>query len=101
MNIQTAYNIRQPIIVKILRTVKGGWICATQEEEVFLPGSQLYKDLSDYESVVGKSVRVLVQSISERGVIVSHKDFVQDLFERKTILSNLRQAQIFLVDDKI
>lgn len=94
MNIQTAYNIRQPIIVKILRTVKGGWICATQEEEVFLPGSQLYKDLSDYESVVGKSVRVLVQSISERGVIVSHKDFVQDLFERKTILSNLRQAQI-------
>lgn len=94
MDIQFAYNTRQPIIVKILRTIKGGWMCVTQEEEVFLPGSQLYKDITDYESVVGKSVKVLVQSISERGIIVSHKDYIKNLFERKEVLSNLRQAQI-------
>lgn len=94
MNIQFAYNTRQPITVKILHTVKGGWICATQGEEVFLPGSQLYKDLYDYESVVGKSVKVLVQSISDRGAVVSHKYFVKDKFVRKDIVRNLKEAQI-------
>lgn len=94
MNIQFAYNTQQPIIVKILRTIKGGWMCAAQEEEVFLPGSQLYKDLTDYESVVGKSVKVLVQSISDRGAIVSHKDFIKDIFERKDVLRGLKEAQI-------
>ena len=94
MNIQFAYNTRQPIIVKILRTIKGGWMCAAQEEEVFLPGSQLYKDLTDYESVIGKSVKVLVQSISDRGTIVSHKDFINDIFERKDVLRGLKEAQI-------
>ena len=94
MNIQFAYNTRQPIIVNILRTIKGGWMCAAQEEEVFLPGSQLYKDLTDYESVIGKSVKVLVQSISDRGAIVSHKDFIKDIFERKDVLRGLKEAQI-------
>ncbi|MBD5357685.1 MAG: hypothetical protein HDR88_11885 [Bacteroides sp.] len=69
-------------------------MCAAQEEEVFLPGSQLYKDLNDYESVIGKNVKVLVQSISDRGVVVSHKDFIKDIFERKDILRTIKEAQI-------
>ena len=86
--------IQQPFNATILRTQKGGWICSIDNNEVFLPQSQLYKEIKDYESVVGKTVKVLVQRVSSRGVIVSHKYYISKLFERKNILQNLEIEQI-------
>ena len=85
--------IQQSFVVRILRTKKGGWICSINDIEVFLPGSQLYKDIDDYESVVGRDVKVMVQRITGDSVVVSHKDYVSKLFERKRIIQNLEKGQ--------
>lgn len=85
--------IQQPLNATILRTQKGGWICSIDGIEVFLPGSQLYKEIYDYESVVGKTVKVLVQRVSYRSAVVSHKNYISKLFERRNILQNLECKQ--------
>ena len=85
--------IQQPLNATILRTQKGGWICSIDGIEVFLPGSQLYNRIYDYESVVGKTVKVLVQRISKKGTVVSHKDFVSYFFKRRNVLQNIDKGQ--------
>ena len=80
INITVAIDTQQSFVVKILRATKGGWICSLSDREVFLPGSQLYKDINDYESVVGRSVKVMVQRITGNSIVVSHKDYVSKTF---------------------
>ena len=84
---------QQSIKVLIERTCRGGWICTYKDETVFLPGSQLYKDIEDYESCVGKTVIVLVQRVNHNGIVVSHKDYISKVFERKRILQELTHLQ--------
>lgn len=93
INITVAIDTQQSFVAKILRTTKGGWICSVSDREVFLPGSQLYKDINDYESVVGRSVKVMVQRITGNSIVVSHKDYVSKIFERKRIIQNLEKGQ--------
>lgn len=88
-NFQYLQETRQSIKVTIDRTCKGGWICSYKSEELFLPGSQLYKEVNDYENCVGKTVTVLVQRADQNGVVVSHKDYIRNFFERKRILQEL------------
>ena len=84
INFTAAIETQQSFIAKILRTTKGGWICSIGDAEVFLPGSQLYKEIDDYESVVGKSVKVMVQRADRNGVVVSHKYYRKYNYERKS-----------------
>ena len=93
INITVAIDTQQSFVAKILRTTKGGWICSVCDREVFLPGSQLYKDINDYESVVGRNVKVMVQRITGNSIVVSHKDYVSKIFERKRIIQNLEKGQ--------
>lgn len=93
INFALSIEIQQSFPAKILRTIKGGWICSIGNDEVFLPGSQLYKKIEDYESVIGKTVTVMVQRIVGNSVVVSHKDFVSKRFERNRILQNLEKGQ--------
>lgn len=93
INFALSIEIQQSFPAKILRTIKGGWICSIGNDEVFLPGSQLYKKIEDYESVIGKTVTVMVQRIVGNSVVVSHKDFVSKRFERNRILQNLEKRQ--------
>ena len=93
INITVAIDTQQSFVAKILRTTKGGWICSVSDREVFLPGSQLYKDINDYESVVGRNVKVMVQRITGNSIVVSHKDYVSKIFERKRIIQNLEKGQ--------
>ncbi len=94
-NINFALSIvtQQSFVAKILRTTKGGWICSISDREVFLPGSQLYKDIRDYESVVGRKVKVMIQRVTGNSIVVSHKDYVSKIFERKRVLQNLEKGQ--------
>ena len=80
-------------VAKILHTTNGGWICSIGDSEVFLPGSQLYKDIEDYEAYVGNSVKVMVQRVDRWSTVVSHKDYVKKIFERKNIITNLQRGQ--------
>ena len=93
INFALSIEIQQFFPAKILRTIKGGWICSIGNDEVFLPGSQLYKKIEDYESVIGRTVTVMVQRIVGNSVVVSHKDFVSKRFERNRILQNLEKGQ--------
>ena len=93
INFALSIEIQQSFPAKILRTIKGGWICSIGNNEVFLPGSQLYKNIEDYESVIGKTVTVMVQRIVGNSVVVSHKDFVSKRFERSRILQNIEKGQ--------
>ena len=68
------------------------WICAIDGYEVFLPGSQLYKNIEDYEAYVGRSVEVMVQRADKWSTVVSHKDYRRKLYERKEVLINLKRA---------
>lgn len=88
-----AIDIQQFFIAKILHTTNGGWICSVGDSEVFLPGSQLYKDIEDYEAHVGKCVKVMVQRADRWSTVVSHKDYVKKIFERKNIISKLQRGQ--------
>lgn len=88
-----AIDIQQFFIAKILHTTNGGWICSIGDSEVFLPGSQLYKDIKDYEAYAGKSVKVMVQHADRWSTVVSHKDYVKKISERKNIISNLQRGQ--------
>lgn len=88
-----AIDIQQFFIAKILHTTNGGWICSIGDSEVFLPGSQLYKDIEDYEAYVGKWVKVMVQRADRWSTVVSHKDYVKKIFERKNIISKLQRGQ--------
>lgn len=88
-----ALETQQSFSAKILRTTIGGWICSIGDTEVFLPESQLYKNIGDYESFVGKTVKVMVQRADRWSAVVSHKDFVSKLFERKQVISNLEKGQ--------
>ena len=94
-NINFALSIvtQQSFVAKILRTTKGGWICSISDREVFLPGSQLYKDIRDYEYVVGRKVKVMIQRVTGNSIVVSHKDYVSKIFERKRVLQNLEKGQ--------
>lgn len=80
-------------VAKILHTTNSGWICSIGNSEVFLPGSQLYNNIQDYEACVGKSVKVLVQRIDRWRTVVSHKDYISKVIERKGIISNLKKGQ--------
>ena len=63
--------------VTIERVCFGGWICSYNENKLFLPGSQLYKNIKDYEAHVGKSVNVMVQRFDRwKGVVISHQDYI-------------------------
>ena len=93
LDFNTAIETQQYLLAKIHRTTKGGWICIVNGTEAFLPGSQLYKTIADYESHVGRTIKVLVQRVDDWGVVVSHKDYVKKLFERKEIIQNLRKGQ--------
>ena len=88
-----AIEIQQFFMAKILHTTNGGWICAIGNSEVFLPGSQLYKQIEDYEAYVGKSVRVMVQRSNKWGTVVSHRDYKRKLYERNEILTHLKRGQ--------
>ena len=88
-----AIDIQQFFTAKILHTTNGGWICSIGDSEVFLPGSQLYKDIEDYEAYAGKSVKVMVQRADRWSTVVSHKDYIKKIFERKNIISNLQRGQ--------
>lgn len=88
-----AIDVQQFFIAKILHTTNGGWICSIGDSEVFLPGSQLYKDIEDYEAYAGKSVKVMVQRADKWSTVVSHKDYIKKIFERKNIISNLQRGQ--------
>lgn len=94
-NINFALSIvtQQSFVAKILRTTKGGWICSISDREVFLPGSQLYENIRDYESVVGRKVKVMIQRVTGNSIVVSHKDYVSKKNERKRILQNLEKGQ--------
>ena len=93
INFALSIDIQQSFVAKILHTTKGGWICSVSDNEVFLPVSQLYKNIDDYDSVVGKTVKVMVQRIGGGRIIVSHKVYVSKIFERKRILQNLGKGQ--------
>ena len=58
-----AIDIQQYFSVKILYTVKGGWMCTLGKDIAFLPGSQLYDNIYDYNSYEGKIVKVLIQKV--------------------------------------
>ena len=88
-----AIDIQQFFIAKILHTTNGGWICTIGDSEVFLPENQLYKDIEDYEAYAGKSVKVMVQRADRWSTVVSHKDYIKKIFERKNIISNLQRGQ--------
>lgn len=90
---ERAINIQHVFVARILRTTNGGWICSIDNTDVFLPGSLLYNGIRDYEACVGKFVKVMVLRADKRGVVVSHKDYVSKIFERKEILSNLKRGQ--------
>ena len=88
-----AIDVQQFFIAKILHTTNGGWICSIGDSEVFLPESQLYNDIEDYEAYAGKSVKVMVQRADKWSTVVSHKDYIKKIFERKNIISNLQRGQ--------
>ena len=88
-----AIDVQQFFIAKILHTTNGGWICSIGDSEVFLPESQLYNDIEDYEAYAGKSVKVMVQRANRWSTVVSHKDYIKKIFERKNIISNLQRGQ--------
>lgn len=88
-----AIDIQQYFSVKILYTVKGGWMCTLGKDIAFLPGSQLYDNIYDYNSYEGKIVKVLIQKVDERGIVVSHKDYVNKIKERSIILNSLERGQ--------
>lgn len=90
---ERSIDIQQYFSVKILYTVKGGWMCSLGKDKVFLPGSQLYDNIYDYNSYEGKIVKVLIQKVDDRGVVVSHKDYVNKIRERKNILESLERGQ--------
>ena len=93
INFIDAIDTQQYFVAKILRTIKGGWICSIGDTEVFLPGNQLYKDIDDYESVVGKTAKVMVQKAGRNGVVVSHKAYRKSIYERRVILETLKRGQ--------
>ena len=93
INFALSIVIQQSFVAKILRTTKGGWMCSVCDNKVFLPGSQLYKDIGDYESVVGRNVKVMVQRITGNNIVISHKDYISKIFERKRIIQNLEKGQ--------
>ena len=93
INFALSIDIQQSFVAKILHATKGGWICSVSDNEVFLPANQLYKNIDDYDSVVGKTVKVMVQRIGGKRIIVSHKVYVSKIFERKRILQNLGKGQ--------
>lgn len=88
-----AIDVQQFFIAKILHTTNGGWICSIGDSEVVLPGNQLYKDIEDYEVYVGNSVKVMVQRADRWSIVVSHKDYIKKIFERKNVISNLQKGQ--------
>ena len=93
IDFEQSLNTQKIHVARILHTTNGGWTCSIGESEVFLPGSQLYKDIEDYEAHVGKSVKVMVQRVGRGSIVVSHKDYVKKFFERKSIISNLQRGQ--------
>lgn len=93
INFIDAIDTQQYFVAKILRTIKGGWICSIGDTEVFLPSNQLYKDIDDYESVVGKTAKVMVQKAGRNGVVVSHKAYRKSIYERRVILETLKRGQ--------
>lgn len=86
-------DIQQYFVAKILHTTNGGWICSIGNDEVFLPDSQLFKNIEDKEACVGKSIRVMVQRSDRSGTVVSHKDYISKVYERKEIISQLKRGQ--------
>ena len=84
---------QNPIKVSIERTCRGGWICLYKDKELFLPKNQLYKNINDYESCVGKAVTVLVQRVDWNRIVVSHKEYIIKILERKRILQILTRQQ--------
>lgn len=91
-----AIDVQQFFIAKILHTTNGGWICSIGDSEVFLPGSQLYKDIEDYESYAGKSVKVMVQRADRWSTVVSHKDYIKKIFERKILSQIFKEGKSYL-----
>lgn len=92
-----AIDIQQFFIAKILHTTNGGWICSIGDSEVFLPGSQLYKDIEDYEAHVGKYVKVMVQRADRWSTVVSHKDYVKKYLNEKILSQNCKEVKNYLV----
>ena len=86
-------DIQQYFVAKILHTTNGGWICSIGNDEVFLPDSQLFKNIEDKEACVGKIIRVMVQRSDRSGTVVSHKDYISKVYERKEIISQLKRGQ--------
>lgn len=93
MDFAKSIETQQHYWARILRTTIGGWICDINGEEVFLPGSQLYDNIDDYEAYIGESIKVIVQKINRMGPVVSHKDYIKKQEERKNIIMNLETGQ--------
>lgn len=93
MDFIKALETQQYLRATILRTTLGGWICDINGSEVFLPGSQLYDDIKDYNMYINHSVKVVVQKINRKGPVVSHKDYIRKQEERKRIISMLSAGQ--------
>lgn len=91
-----AINTQQTFMAKILRTTNGGWICSIGDSEVFLPGSQLYKTIEDYEACVGKTVKVMVQRADKWGAVVSHKEYIKRYLNEKKSFQIYREGKNFL-----
>lgn len=86
---------QRSFIAEIIQTIKGGWKCLVNDTEVFLPGSQLFEEMSrnNYEKVVGKKFRVVVVSVSYKSVVVSRLEYIKQCKNRKLIIESLEYGQ--------
>ena len=94
-----AYNNETVVTGNIVSKTKGGLIVEVFGLETFLPGSQIdVKQITDYDSYVGKKMEFKVVKINEaiKNAVVSHKALIESDIEsqRQEIISKLEKGQV-------
>jgi small subunit ribosomal protein S1 len=97
--IVSAYNDEIVVTGNIVSKTKGGLIVEVFGLETFLPGSQIdVKQITDYDSYVGKKMEFKVVKINEaiKNAVVSHKALIESDIEsqRQEIISKLEKGQV-------
>ena len=97
--IVNAYNTEEIVTGNIVSKTKGGLIVEVFGLETFLPGSQIdVKQITDYDSYVGKKMEFKVVKINEaiKNAVVSHKALIESDIEsqRQEIISKLEKGQV-------
>lgn len=90
---------------KILRRIKGGFVCDIGGINAFLPGSQIdTKPIRDYDVYVGQTMDFKILKINHpnENIIISHKILVEESMadQREKLLSTIEKGQILIATVK-